>query len=471
MKGKIFILLFLTLIFISVNTGFCLNITTVSGAHGTINVNEGSNGYVYSTAIPYTLGNYYYGYSNSWDGSWSRALTVATFTLGSNEVLSITGLGLGGDIRGGYSTGVYAISGAGLSFTFSAGSSSCDGSPNLYLGASGGGLLTNTTGTVHMSSSTGGTVYIKALFRNDNDGQETSATDPYGNSFNDTGTSDSSQRVWINYTVTNANNPNLSVSNTNFGNVRVGTSSTATVTVTNTGDSGSSLSGSIGAASGSEFSPTSGTQTFTSLDQNETSTRTFTYTPESRGSDSTSVTVSSSEDGSATATLTGTGVSPVFSSSVEPNSTIDFGMIHLNTAVLDHPDIPSTKYETITISNLTTDADLGDLTNLTILDAYITGDGTFDIIDFTPTVIGKDGTFTITIRYSTIMAHNGGVAPSQGIKNAVLTLVTDQNAAFGEAGDIFTFNLTGEVVPEPANIFLLGLAGLYSLFIIRKKNS
>ena len=270
------------------------------------------------------------------------------------------------------------------------------------------------------------------------------------------------------YTAGVTNNPTLSVSNTNFGNVRVGTSATASVTVTNTGESGSTLTGNISSASGSEFTPNSGTQSF-SLDQNQATSRTFTYTPTDQGTDSETITVSSNEDGSDTANLTGTGVTPVFSSSVSPGSEIDFGMIHLNTAVLDHPDIPPTVYETITISNITTDADLGNLTDLSILDAYITGDGTFDIIDFTPTVLGKDGTLEITIRYSTIMAYNGGVAPSQGIKNAVLTIVTDQNAAFGEAGDVFTFNLTGEVVPEINTIFLLGFSLLITPFFFKRK--
>ena len=264
--------------------------------------------------------------------------------------------------------------------------------------------------------------------------------------------------------------PNLSVTNTNFGNVRVGTSANASVTVTNTGQSGSTLTGNIGAASGSEFSPNSSNQSF-SLGQNQSSSRTFTYTPANRGNDSTTVTVSSNEDGNSNATLTSTGVSPVFNSSVNPGTTIDFGMIHLNSSVQDHPDIPPTKYETITISNITADADLGNLTDLSILNAYITGDGIFDIIDFTPTVLGKNGTLELTIRYSTIMAHNGGVAPSKGIKNAVLTLVTDQNAAFGQNGDVFTFNLTGEVVPEPGTIFLLSftLIFLFPFAKLRKK--
>ena len=259
----------------------------------------------------------------------------------------------------------------------------------------------------------------------------------------------------------------LHSNNVNFGNVRVGTFANANVTVTNTGDSGTTLTGNIGGASGNEFTPDSGSQSF-SLNQNESISRTFTYTPTNIGADSGNVNITSNEDGSATATLTGTGVSPVFNSSIAPDSTIDFGMIHLNTSVLEHPDIPPTKYETITISNIT-GTDLGDLTNLSILSAQITGDSPFDIIDFTPTVLGKDDSLVLTIRFSTIMAHNGGISPSQGLKNAVLTLVTDQNAALGQQGDVFTFNLTGEVVPEPTSLFMFGLVIFAFTFVYRKK--
>ena len=106
------------------------------------------------------------------------------------------------------------------------------------------------------------------------------------------------------------------------------------------------------------------------------------------------------------------------------------------------------------------------------MNAYITGDGTFDLIDFTPTILEKGNSLELVLRFSTIMVHNGGVAPSQGIKNATLTLVTDQNAAFGEQGDIFTFDLTGVVVPEISNFYLLSLAFLLFPLIQRHfKNS
>ena len=259
--------------------------------------------------------------------------------------------------------------------------------------------------------------------------------------------------------------PNLSTGDANFGNVRIGTSSNAAITVTNSGDSGSTLTGNIGHASG-EFSPTSGAQSF-SLVQNQTASRTFTYTPANQGTDSENVTVTTNEVGNTNVSLTGTGVSPEFNSSVAPDSTIDFGMIHLNRSVLDHPDIPPTKYHTITISNITTSLDLDNLTDLSILNAYITGDGTFDLIGFTPVILGKDDSLDLIIRFSTIMAHNDGVSPSKGLKNAILTLVTDQNAAFGEQGDIFTFNLTGQVVPEVSSLVILGLAIFFMSFTKR----
>ena len=251
----------------------------------------------------------------------------------------------------------------------------------------------------------------------------------------------------------------------NFGNVRVGTQATETITVSNAGEE--TLTGNIGPATGnSNFAPTSGNQSF-SLGDSESTTRTYTYNPTARGTDQANVAVTSN-GGNETVALNGIGVAPVFNSSVAPGTTIDLGLIHLNTSILEHPDIPPTKYYTITISNLTSDADLGDLTNLSILNAYITGDSPFELMNFTPVVLSKGDTLELQIRFSTIMAHNGGIAPPKGFKNAVLTLVTDQNAAFGETGDIFTFNFTGEVVPEPTSLLMIGLV-LPLFFFIRRK--
>ncbi len=238
--------------------------------------------------------------------------------------------------------------------------------------------------------------------------------------------------------------PALTASNTNFGNVRVGTSGTASVTVSNSGQSGSTLTGTIGAASGSEFSPVSGTQSF-SLAQSQSASRTFTYTPNARGNDSTTVSISSNATNTSR-TLTGTGVSPVYSSSVAPNSTIDFGIV----------DKDQTLTQTLTIQNLTPDADLGNLTNMTVLSATISGEDAsyYSLSGFTPgTVLAKNGSMTFSINATNpdhLVRH----------RNATLTIVTDVNAALGIAGNVYTYQLTAYTVPEPSTCLFLSIAGL-----------
>lgn len=248
--------------------------------------------------------------------------------------------------------------------------------------------------------------------------------------------------------------PALSVSNTTFGNVRVGNSANASVTVTNAGASGSSLTGNIGAASGSEFSPTSGSQSFT-LGQNQASTRTFTYTPSARGSDSTVISVTSNASNT-TATLTGTGVSPVYSSIVAPGSTMDFGVVD--------KDVSTTR--TLTIQNITPDADLGNLTNMTLLSASISGldAAYYSIENFTPgTVLAKNGSTNLVIR----ITNNDYLVET---RNAVLTIVTDVNAALGAAGNVYTYNLTAYLVPEPSSYVFFSMAILLGfLRLYRKK--
>lgn len=248
----------------------------------------------------------------------------------------------------------------------------------------------------------------------------------------------------------NTANATLSASNTNFGNVRVGTSANASVSVTNTGQSGSTLTGSIGAASGSEFSPVSGTQSF-SLGQNQSASRTFTYTPNARGNDSTTVSISSNATNT-TRTLTGTGVSPVYSSSVSPNSTIDFGTVDKN----------QTLTQAFTIQNLTPDSDLGNLTNLTLLSASISGIDaeSFSLSGFTPgTVLSKNGSFTFFINATNL-------DNIVRYRNATLTIVTDENAALGIAGNVYTYQLLAYTVPEPSSCILFGIVCLF-LWIYR----
>ncbi len=233
----------------------------------------------------------------------------------------------------------------------------------------------------------------------------------------------------------------LSSSNTNFGNVRVGTSGTASVTVSNTGASGSTLTGTIGSASGSEFAPTSGNQSF-SLGYNQSASRTYTYTPSARGTDSTNVSITS-DGGNATKTLTGTGVSPVYSSSVAPNTTIDFGTV----------DKDQTLSRTLTIQNITPDADLGNLTNLTLISATISGADAsyFSLANFTPgMVLSKNGSFDLGIT-----VNNPDHLVS--MRYATLTIVTDVNSAFGVAGNVYTYQLQAYTVPEPSTCIFMSL--------------
>lgn len=245
----------------------------------------------------------------------------------------------------------------------------------------------------------------------------------------------------------------LSASNTNFGNVRVGTSSTATVTVTNTGSSGSTLTGSIGSASGAEFSPTTGAENF-SLGSNQSFNRTYTYAPSSRGNDSTNVSVTSNA-GSSSRTLTGTGVSPVFSSSIAVGSTIDFG------------EVGYIANQTLRVQNLTPDANLGNLTDMTLLSATITGPDAsyFTIENFTPGMkLSKSELQDLSIKFM----HNYSGREDYGyVRNATLNITTDVGADFGSQGASYAFNLQAVTIPEPGCVYLLGV--FLSLMLIFKK--
>lgn len=169
----------------------CQALTITGGNLNTVNINNGVNGYVYSTAINYGI-NY---------GTWGTT-TIATFTPNADERIQILGVGLGGDLGGGASTTVFKIYGGGLNFQFYAGSTSYSSGSNLYLGTTAYGLLTQIGGVAAMTANLGETVYIQNLLNIDPDGQAIqNATDPFGNTFNDYSNDTSARRVWINYTV------------------------------------------------------------------------------------------------------------------------------------------------------------------------------------------------------------------------------------------------------------------------------
>lgn len=182
------LMIFSTLFFFSI---FCHALTISGGYLNTVNINNGANGYVYSTAINYDL-NY-----TIWGNT-----TIATFTPNADETIQILGVGLGGDLGGGAATTVFKIYGGGLNFQFYAGSTSYSQNSNLYLGTTAYGLLTQIGGVAAMTANMGETVYIQNLLNIDPDGQAIqNTTDPFGNTFSDYSSNTHARRVWINYAV------------------------------------------------------------------------------------------------------------------------------------------------------------------------------------------------------------------------------------------------------------------------------
>ncbi len=238
-----------------------------------------------------------------------------------------------------------------------------------------------------------------------------------------------------------------------FGNVRVGTSADEALTATNSG--GGTLEGTFPAASG-DFGPGS-TLAFI-LDATESDDRPYTYAPGERGSDSLPVTITSN-DGNSTVTLDGQGVGPVYGSNPGAGSTLDLGQV-----------MPGESTQLLLdLTNDTSDPDLGNLTNLTLLVADITGAdaGFFSLLDFTPgTVLEKDELLSLLLEFS------APVGTILGGKSATLTFFSDEGAAFRGDGASFAYALhgsVGEVIPEPAGIVLFGLGSLGVLVMLRRR--
>jgi hypothetical protein len=260
----------------------------------------------------------------------------------------------------------------------------------------------------------------------------------------------------------------LDTSQTNAGNVRVGTSGSAKITVSNSGDGNTSgagavsnLQGNVGSGSGAF----SGGGTF-NLQDSATQAFTYSFAPVSRGTATAGVAVNAangSTDGGNHAqslgpvTLSGTGVGPVYSSSTPSGGTLSFAALSGS--------------NTLTISNTTSDLDLGSLTGLTLLSAHLSGvdANLFSLTNFTAGMqLAKGEAFGLELDYASSDA---------GPHSALLTIVTDEGAAFGAAGDQFTYNLAaaGAVIPVPEpgslQLMLAGLVGMGLLLRQRRKTS
>lgn len=243
---------------------------------------------------------------------------------------------------------------------------------------------------------------------------------------------------------------------------RIGTTGLQTVTVTNVGDgnlaftgklTGGNLTGTVGGSSG-VFQGKGGS---VNLKDGAQTGFSYVFTPTSHGVASRSVDATF-KDGSAdgknqaskiSVMLTGQGVGPVYDSNVAPGGTMDFGNIAQG----------ATGFTDLLISNVTTDVGSQSLTGLTILGAGFTNpDFKFD--NFVPgTILDPGGVLDLKIDFT---------GNALGLDFADLTITTDQDNAFGQAGDTFNYKLDANVLaaptatPEPGTSGLVaaGIAGI-----------
>jgi hypothetical protein len=271
-----------------------------------------------------------------------------------------------------------------------------------------------------------------------------------------------------------------------------GSSVTSTVTVNNVGNGNlatggpsatSNLNGSVSAITGTNW--TGGVQTF-SIQDNTTAgstSKTFSYTygPQARGVSSSGALNAAFTNGNSNlsntsqtvpVTLIGNTVGPIYKSTW-PTGTdntppaggtattpINFGTVAAG----------SSHTQMLTLANITTDANGGThtLTDLSIESFTITGAGASKF-NVNGTQSGSLGDVLAEGGGSTVI-DIGFNTTAGGAYNALLTFVTDQGAAFGAAGDQFSYNLTAfaAVASEPGSLLLLSV-GLGGLLIVSRR--
>lgn len=237
----------------------------------------------------------------------------------------------------------------------------------------------------------------------------------------------------------------LSTTSLAFGDTRIGTSSVLDVIASNTGPNFTKIKNLQFGSAGGDFS--GGGQLFDPLFQDpalgsDTATVGYTFTPTNHAVSNSGVNVTS-DVGVSGVTLSGRGVGPQFSSAA--------GL------VFDPMGAGGTQTEGLAIANVTPDGDLGDLTNLSLLSAEISGPDAarFSLPSFTAgSVIAAGGGLNLDVQFDAT-----GAAP--GAYDAMLTLTTDEDSAFGAAGSQFVVNLSASVTPG-SSVALLGKRLFYN---------
>jgi len=277
-----------------------------------------------------------------------------------------------------------------------------------------------------------------------------------------------------------------------YARIGGGATTIAAITVSNAGNGdlysntslAAQLQGSIGTPSGSVFTGTA--SSFTLNDSNytgsgtATTTAAFSYvytTATTRTPTTASVTVSlangssnTNAAGTSVVTLTGQGVGPAFQSkfgsTTYSNSTnVGNNTLTAGTIAFASSKPGATVTTMVTLSNVSTDPGSASLTDLTLKSFNLSGPqaADFSVLGFTTnTVLAEAQSVTVALDFS---------GATVGNYDADLSWSTDQGAALGGNGAVYTFLLDPWVVPEPATIvtFGMGLAGLG--WVRRRRNA
>jgi hypothetical protein len=218
-----------------------------------------------------------------------------------------------------------------------------------------------------------------------------------------------------------------------FGNVRIGTTASLGATASNVGPnytkvknlSFSVATGPFGGG-GQSFNPLFKDPTLGS----DTASVNYSFTPTGSGLQNQVVGASSSSNNQ-NMLLSGTGVGPAFTA--VPNVT------------LSPVTAGSLVAQGVGVLNSTADGDLGNLTNMTLVSAAITGPDAsrFSLASFTPGSVITAGSIQSNI------LQFSAVGAASGTYNATLTFTTDVGAAFGAAGTQYSIPLSAIVFTPP----------------------